>query len=602
MLPDANALGATVGGGGVTVRVWAPRASGCLLVIDGRELAMEGEGGGVFAAWAEGAGAGSRYGFRMVAPGGAPGPVFPDPHSRGQPDGVHGLSEVIDPHAYRWGDAAWMAGPAPRVPLGRLVFYELHVGTFTPEGTFAAAAGRLEYLRDLGVTAVELMPLHAFPGRYGWGYDPAAFFAAPAAYGSPDDLRRLVDRAHAVGLAIYVDVVLNHLGPDGAYVNAFAPMVIPAATPWGAAVNLGEPGVRRFLREAALIWLTEYHADGLRLDATSSLHDDATEPFLASLSAAVEALPGPRRLLIAEDLTNRAVITRPRALGGHGVDSQWVDDLAAMARLLAGDDQPFHGDYAGASASTLAATLREGWWLTDPVVRRHDRFAGTAPEGPLARVTHYLDDHDQAGNRPHGEPFAALAPPSLWRALVAILLFSPQRPLLWMGQEWASRSPFPFFADLPDRLAQDVRRGRLRAYRHSWRYEGDPPDPLAPGTFAAARLDWEAAARPEGVGALALHRRLLALRAALDADDEAPWQVEAPEESALWLRRGDHTLLVALRAGVALPDPGGDLIFSTEDADFCVDGAPPRREAGEVRFGAASALLLCLTGRPRSAG
>lgn len=585
-------LGATLHEGGVEVRVWAPKAAGCVLVIDGRELPMLDEGGGTFAARAAGAGVGSRYGLRMVS-GGAPGPVFPDPHSRCQPDGVHALSEVIDPRAYRWGDEAWMTGPAPRVPLGRLVFYELHVGTFTPEGTFAAAAGKLGYLRDLGITAVELMPLHAFPGGRNWGYDPAAFFAVPAVYGAPDDLRRLVDQAHALGLAVYIDVVLNHLGPDGAYVNAFAPMLVPASTPWGAAVNLGDAGVRRFLREAALLWLTEYHADGLRLDATSRLLDDSSEHFLASLSAAVERLPGPRRLLIAEDLTNRAVVTRPRDLGGHGLDSQWVDDLAAMARSLAGDVQPFYGDYAGATARTVAAALLDGWWLTEPTVRRHDLFSGTAPEGPLGRVTHYLDDHDQAGNRPHGEPFAALAPPPLWRALVAVLLFAPQLPLLWMGQEWACRSPFPFFVDFTGSLARDVRDGRRREFDHWWRHEGEPPDPLSPDTFAAARLDWSAAARPEGVGALALHRRLLALRASLDSDGHDPsWHVEAPSDASLRLHRGGYTMLVALQPGVTLRDPGGDALFSTEDAPFCPDGRAPLRADGAVRFDSPAALLL----------
>ncbi|RYE89379.1 MAG: malto-oligosyltrehalose trehalohydrolase, partial [Myxococcales bacterium] len=335
-------LGATVLSDGVEVRVWAPKARRVALVIDGRELPMKREGGGTFAAEAPGARVGSRYGFRLD--GERP---FPDPCSRSQPDGVHGLSEVIEPASFAWTDEAWMAQPGPPVPLAKLVLYELHVGTFTPEGTFAAAAARLEHLRDLGVTAVELMPLHAFPGRFNWGYDPGAFFAVPPVYGTPDDLRALVDRAHALGLAVFIDVVLNHLGPDGAYVNAYAPMLMPASTPWGSAVNLGEAGVRRFLREAALVWLTEFHADGLRLDATSRLRDEQAPHFLAELSEAAAALPGPRRLLIAEDLRNHTVVTEPRGQGGQGLDSQWVDDLASMARQFAGDDQPYYAEYAG---------------------------------------------------------------------------------------------------------------------------------------------------------------------------------------------------------------------------------------------------------------
>ncbi|HYE56950.1 MAG TPA: alpha-amylase family glycosyl hydrolase, partial [Rhodothermales bacterium] len=265
-------LGATVRDGGVEVRVFAPEKARAVLVMDGHEAEMTRDGAGYWSAFASGAGVGSRYGIRISdGPDDQLGPPFPDPCSRSQPDGVHGLSEVVDPDAFSWTDDAWT-----HVPLEDYVLYELHVGTFTPEGTFAAAMERLPYLRDLGVTAVELMPVHAFPGRFNWGYDPGTLWAVPPPYGTSDDLQRLVDRAHALGLAVVVDVVLNHLGPDGAYVAAFAPMLTPAATPWGDAMNLSSPhsaGVRRFLIESALLWLREFHADGLRLDATSRLLD-----------------------------------------------------------------------------------------------------------------------------------------------------------------------------------------------------------------------------------------------------------------------------------------------------------------------------------------
>jgi maltooligosyltrehalose trehalohydrolase len=558
----APPLGATLRAGGVEV-----------LVMDGAETDMTREADGYWTAFVAGAGAGSRYGIRLTDAHDAPlGPPFPDPCSRSQPEGVHGLSEVVDPDAFAWTDDGW-AG----VPLRDYVLYELHVGTFTPAGTFAAAMERLPYLRDLGVTAVELMPLHAFPGRFNWGYDPGALWAVPASYGTSADLRRLVDRAHALGLAVVADVVLNHLGPDGAYVAAFAPMLTPAATPWGDAMNLAGPhsaGVRRFLVESALLWLREYHMDGLRLDATSRLLDPGEPHLLAEISAAAEALPGPRRVLIAEDLRNRAVVTRPRAEGGYGMDSQWVDDLHGQARALGTPGEAYWEAYHGATARDIAATLRDGWAFTGSVPRKQDDLRASAPEGPLTRVVHYLDDHDLTGNRPHGDRLTATLDPALFRALSAALLFSPALPQLWMGQEWAASTPFPFFADHAGALAASVRAGRQRDYDEWWRYEGMPPDPCDLGAFQSARLDWSEPAQPPHSGIHALYRRLLALRPTLpDA-----FMVEARSDAGFVLRRGRYSLAVALHAGTVLPEGPGACVLTTEDAVFGGAGPPGRAD------------------------
>ena len=591
-MPDAlPPLGATVRPDGVAFRVWAPKAVRVALALEGDEHPMQPEGSDVYAAFVPDARAGARYGFRLDDGSGALGPVFPDPHSRAQPDGVHGLSEAVDP-AFAWTDGAW-AG----VPQRDLVFYELHVGTFTPEGTLDAAAERLPYLRELGITAVELMPCHAFPGHFGWGYDPAAFFAPHAAYGRPDSLRRFVDRAHALGLAVFHDTVLNHLGPDGAYVNAYAPMLTARhPTPWGLAVNLddvGREGSRRFFREASLVWLDEYHMDGLRLDATSALIDDSPVHFLAELSEHVAALParvgGPRRVLVAEDLHNRTVVTRPRSEGGYGIDAQWVDDLHFQVQNLSGGAQPYYGDYAGATAHEIARTLQQNWAFTGASVRKQDALAADDPAGtpPHAAVL-YLDDHDLTGNRPHGDRLNARLEPALFRALSAMWLFAPQLPLVWMGQEWAASTPFPFFADHHDGLAPLVRAGRRHEHDTWFTYEGEPPDPVSLAAFHTARLDWSELERAPHAGTLALYRHLLALRPAL----ASTFAVDAHGPHALTLRRGDLVLVVALRADEAVPCPTGTLEWTTEDAAFAHDPRPPVVANGVATFPAPAAILV----------
>ncbi|MFP5379580.1 MAG: alpha-amylase family glycosyl hydrolase, partial [Vicinamibacteria bacterium] len=341
-------IGAWVDGDGVGFRVWAPDATRVVVRVAGDsapdDVPMAAEADGWFSARVAGLGVGARYGFVLDD-----GPVFPDPASRWQPDGVHALSAVVDPAAFTWHSSAWTP-PA----LESLVIYELHVGTFTEQGTFAAAAGRLPWLAELGVTAVELMPVAAFPGRRNWGYDGAALFAPAGAYGTPDDLRHFVDEAHRLGLAVIVDVVYNHFGPDGAYAAACSRRFFSERhrSPWGAGINLdgpGSAGVRRFFIEHALAWLHEYRFDGLRLDATHALVDESPTHFLADLTARVRAsLPDRAVWLIAEDHRNLRTLVESRAGGGWGLDGVWADDFHhVVRRRVAGDCEGYYQDFAG---------------------------------------------------------------------------------------------------------------------------------------------------------------------------------------------------------------------------------------------------------------
>ncbi|MEX2402210.1 MAG: alpha-amylase family glycosyl hydrolase, partial [Rhodothermales bacterium] len=341
--PDAR-LGALVEDDGTRFRVWSPSASSLTVVLEsGERLEMTPRSDDIFEAFSPGATTGVRYRIELDGD-----EAFPDPASRYQPDGVHGASSIVDPSAYAWSDGQWEG--ASREDL---VFYEIHTGTFTPEGTFEGIRSRLPYLRDLGVTALELMPVADFPGRWNWGYDHAALYAPSRAYGTPDELRRLVDEAHEMGLAVFLDVIYNHLGPDGAYVAAFAPMFTDRhETPWGQAVNLDDQysaGVRGLFIDNALSWLLEYHVDGLRLDATHALVDESEVHFLEELQETVERIgAGPERLLIAEDHRNENRIVRPRAEGGYGLAAVWADDFHHQIRnLTAGDEDGYYVDYAG---------------------------------------------------------------------------------------------------------------------------------------------------------------------------------------------------------------------------------------------------------------
>ena len=582
-------LGALVEPGGVRFRVWAPAADRAGVVLSDRTVPLNPAGDGYHEAFVGGAAAGDRYRIALD-PGSGPATPFPDPASRHQPEGVHGPSEVVDPGAFQWTDDEWTP-PAPR----DLVVYELHVGAFTPGGTFDGARERLPYLADLGVTAVELMPLADFPGERGWGYDGAALYAPAHAYGRPDDLRRLVDAAHAEGLAVLLDVVYNHLGPDGAYVAAFGPVFTAKhETPWGQAMNLdddGARGVRDLFLDNARHWLEEYHVDGFRLDATHALVDDSDPHFLQELSAFVDGLTPPR-LLIAEDHRNDARLVTPRGRGGYGLDAVWADDLHHQVRnVVAGDTEGYYADFADTTASEIAETLRRGWFYDGRPTKRTGEARGTSAEGVgREQCVVCIQNHDQVGNRPTGARLNHEVSPAAFRAATALLLVVPETPLLFMGQEWAASAPFPFFSDHNDELGPLVTAGRKREFEDFAGFEGEVPDPQAEATFRSAVLDWSERDTPDHAHTLALTRVLLALRPALG--DPAEAEVEAVGDGALVVRRGGYTALVDLAGGAALPLPdGAEVVLSTEDVAHAPDPAPPERSGGAVVFSRPGALV-----------
>ena len=581
-------LGALVERGGVRFRVWAPTADRVDLELVGREpVRLDPTGGdGHHEAFVAGLQPGAHYRYRLDG-----GDAFPDPASRFQPEGVHGPSEVVDPQAFAWSDDGWTP-PA----LTDLVVYELHVGSFTPEGTFDGVRQRLADLKALGVTAVELMPVADFPGRWNWGYDGAALYAPSRAYGRPDDLRRLVDAAHAEGLAVLLDVVYNHLGPDGAYLAAFGPAFTSKhETPWGQAMNLddeGSRGLRDFFLDNALHWLREYHLDGFRLDATHALVDDSDPHFLAELVSHVHALPGPQRLLIAEDHRNLNALVTPQPRGGYGLDAVWADDLHHQIRnVLAGDTESYYADFAESTAGEIAETLERGWFYDGRPSKRTGEPRGTsaASVGPEQAVV-CIQNHDQVGNRPTGARLNHEVEPAAFRAATALLLFAPETPLLFMGQEWAASAPFPFFTDHNAELGPLVSAGRKNEFKDFPGFSGEVPDPQDEATFRQAILDWSEREAPVHAHTLAFTRALLALRPRLGDPSEA--EVEAVDAFALRLRRGAFVLLADLKGGasLALPD-GAEVIFTTEDPDHAADAQPPQRDGHAVTFGRPGALV-----------
>ncbi|MER7187287.1 malto-oligosyltrehalose trehalohydrolase [Streptomyces hyaluromycini] len=532
--------------------VWAPQADRVTLHCDGTTRALERapERPGWWTGEAD-AEDGTRYGFALDD-----GPVLPDPRSRRQPDGPDGLSAVVDHGRHEW-RAAW-----PGRALPGAVLYELHVGTYTPEGTLDAAAARLGHLRELGVTHVELMPLCPFPGRHGWGYEGVSLWAVHEPYGGPEALKRFVDRAHELGLGVVLDVVHNHLGPSGNYLPAFGPYFTEThQTPWGSAVNLDAPGsdeVRAYLLGSALAWMRDYRIDGLRLDAVHTLRDTRACHFLEELSTAVAALAAesdrPLFLVGESDLNDPRVIT-PRAEHGFGLDAQWSDDFHhALHAALTGESQGYYADFARAPFAALAKTLTGGYFHDGTYSsfrgRRHGRPLDRAQVAGH-RLLGYTQTHDQIGNRAQGDRLSAILSPGLLACAAALVLTAPFTPMLFMGEEWAAGSPWQFFTDHTDPdLADAVRRGRRREFAaHGWAEE-DVPDPQDPATRERSCLDWSEPEREPHARVLAWYRRLIALRHEqpdLTDPDLADTKV-AYDEAARWLafRRGDVRVAVNL--------------------------------------------------------
>ena len=537
--------------------VWAPNAGQVALHLAGRSRPMQPDPrrAGWWTAEAD-APDGTRYGFRLDD-----GPPLPDPRSRRQPDGPDGLSAVVDHRRYAW-RVPWAGRGLPGA-----VLYELHVGTFTGQGTLDAAAGRLAHLASLGVTHVELMPLCPFPGRHGWGYDGVLPWAVHEPYGGPEALKRFVDTAHGHGLGVVLDVVHNHLGPAGNHLPVYGPYFTDTyRTPWGAAVNLDGPGsdeVRAYFAGSALAWLADYRIDGLRLDAVHALHDHGARPFLEELSEAVDALAGrlgrPLFLVAESDLNDPRVVT-PRPEGGLGVHAQWNDDFHhALHTALTGASDGYYADFARAPLAALAKTLTRGFFHDGGHAvfrgRRHGRPLDRS-RLPAHRLVGYAQNHDQVGNRALGDRLGASLSPGLLACAAALTLTAPGTPMLFMGEEWGARTPWQFFTDHQDPdLAEAVRQGRRREFAaHGWT-GAEVPDPQDPATRDRSCLDWSEPHRAPHTDLLAWYRELIALRhARSDLRDPDLTAVRVDhDERARWcvVHRGDLRVAVNLGAGPA---------------------------------------------------
>lgn len=550
-------LGAWPVEGGVAFCVWAPKANRVEVILEGPVQGLHlltPTPEGYFAGQVSGIHSGQLYRFRLDG-----GPSFPDPVSRFQPQGIHGPSQVIELGRFEWTDPAWKG-----IARADLIIYELHVGTFSSEGIFEGVIQKLPLLRDLGVTAIELMPLADFPGHRNWGYDGVFPFAPARCYGTPGDLQRLVNTAHGLGLAVFLDAVYNHLGPDGNYTGVYSPyyMTDRHKTPWGDALNFDgahSRPVRDFFLENALFWLHYYHFDGLRLDATHAILDDTPRHFLAELSDRVHAaFPERKIVLIAEDNQNLNTMLRPRDQHGWGLDGVWADDFHhVLRRILAGDDESYYRDYR-ASVEDLATTLNQGWLFTGQYSIHGDSPRGTDPAGlGPAQFVLCIQNHDQIGNRALGDRLHHQVDLAAYRAASAVLLMAPQTPLLFMGQEWAASSPFTFFTDHHPELGQLITQGRRHEFGQFHAF-ADPlvretiPDPQAEATFQQSKLNWEERGRPPHNGILALYQTLLHLRRnepVLKSTNRQRWQARAWDADTLVLtQQGNDGSLLALVA------------------------------------------------------
>jgi maltooligosyltrehalose trehalohydrolase len=498
---------------GVHFRVWAPQARVVEACLDGGPaVRLTEESGGYHGGVVEGATAGTRYRFRLDGS-----KLLPDPASRFQPDGPHGPSQVVDASTFAWTDGGW-----PGVHLPGQVIYEMHVGTFSREGTWDAAARELPELARLGITVIELMPVADFPGRFGWGYDGVDLFAPTRLYGGPDDFRRFVDRAHAVGLGVILDVVYNHLGPDGNYLKGFSESYFTDRYPndWGEAINFDGEGsgpVREFVLANAAYWIEEYHLDGLRLDATQQINDASPEHILAALGRRVRAAAGGRStLLVAENEPQDTRLVRPLHAGGYGLDALWNDDFHHAAVVaLTGLNAAYYSDYRGTPQEFVSA-MKWAFLYQGQRYRWQKKRRGTSTFGlPPATFVTFIQNHDQIANSARGHRRHLLTSPGRYRAMTALMLLGRGTPMLFQGQEFGASAPFLYFADHKPELARQVRRGRAE-FLHQFPALAAPemqrelPDPADLATFEESKLDYGERERNEEM--YALHRDLLSLR------------------------------------------------------------------------------------------
>lgn len=612
-------VGAEVTPQGVHIRLWAPKRQRVEVAVEGVFSPLEREDGtdGYFSGLIDTLQPGGRYQFRLDQ-----GRTLPDPASRFQPEGPHGPSLVVDPATFRWTDQGWRG-----ITPARQVVYELHIGTFTPEGTYTAAAQRLAELADLGATILEIMPLAEFPGAFGWGYDGVDWFAPFHGYGACDDLRDFVNRAHAAGLAVILDVVYNHFGPDGNYIREFSDHYFNPAhvTDWGDAINYdgtGCEGVREFVLSNARHWIEEYHLDGLRLDATHAIYDDSPRHILQDIGVAARAAAGKRRVMVfAETEPQDPRLVRPPERDGYGLDAMWCDDFHHLALVAAtGKREAYYTDYGGTPQEFVSAVkygpLFQGQYYTWQRKRR----GWPARDIPRRRMTFCLENHDQVANSRDGRRLHQLTSPGRYRALTALLLLGPQTPLLFQGEEFGSSAPFLYFADHGPELAALVRTGRAKflAQFASVADHNDPhalPDPADPAAFHASQLDWTEHDR--NAPHLRLHKDLIALarRDPVLSSEHGKIDGAVLGAAAFVLRffaedGNDRLLVVNLGSDLPLPivpepllappdqDRGWTRIWHSDDPRYGGRGAPPLEANKEEpwRIPAESAQLLVAFG------
>lgn len=627
------------GGKGVSFAVWAPDASKLDLVLFDKEgknqtstVPLTKDAQGIFRGDVQEASAGTRYKYTIDGNG-----PFPDPASRYQPDGVHGASTVVDHSTFKWTDQGWKGIPK----MDQVSLYELHVGTFTKEGTYNGVKSKLQYLKnELGVTAIELLPLADFPGRWNWGYDGVALYAPARCYGTPEELKDLVNTAHGLGLAVIIDLVYNHLGPDGNYLNCYNSHYFTKKfdTPWGAALNYDpspppkdadpekakeaiEEGdanyaraVRAFVVDNASSWMRDYHFDGARLDATHAIVDYSSPHVLQELvQKAREAAQGRSIYFFAEDDRNEADLV----IRANGLDSLWADDFHHQVRVcVAGDNESYFANFSG-STKDLADTIRKGWFFCGQEVPSSGEKRGTDPTkvSNLTKFCCCIQNHDQIGNRALGERLHHQIQPDAYRAVSALLLLVPEVPMLFQGQEWAASTPFQYFTDHNAELGRLVTEGRRKEFG-KFKAFNDPatrekiPDPQAQSTFENSKLKWEEKDGQQHKGILNLYKRLLKLRhtePAMDSAERNQTQVEALDDSTLILvRKGQASALAAvfrLKSGDATSDVASHVagktatvVLTSNDDEFKAgdNAKAPTYKDGKVQFSGASVIVLRL--------
>ena len=591
--------------GGTQFRLWAPTQSRVSLErVDGDKadaFAMTPDAAGWHTLTLPDAAAGTRYRYRLPD-----GLAFPDPASRRNPDGVHEASEVVDPQAYAWQDDAWKGRP-----WHEAVIYELHIGTFTPEGTFAATQARLPELVALGITTVELMPLAAFPGARGWGYDGVLQYAPYAGYGTPTELKSLVDAAHALGLMVLIDVVYNHFGPEGNYLHAATPQFFNPAhqTPWGAAINYdGKDArtVRDFFVHNALYWIEEYRFDGLRMDAVHAIRDDSRPSIVAEVCAALRDGPGRDRhvhVVLENDLNEAHKLERDDDGRPLTATAQWNDDLHHAAHvMLSGETDGYYADYAQRPVTQFALALAQGFLYTgQPSVFRNGEPRGEPGRqlAPNAFVS-YLQTHDQVGNRAFGERIDALADPVMVHAARACVLLSPHTPMLFMGEEYAARTPFQYFCDFGPELAAAVAKGRREEFGRFGAFADEAvrariADPNSEAPFHESTLKWDERDRAPHALALAQTTKMLAVRQAelmprwSGRSELAHWSCENDAPQLRWSltdRNGATSQLHLLAnfgtAPLRIPRPNGRAIYAEHADDNGTSGSELTLQPGAI--------------------